>query len=305
MQGVAAWVHATCGDRAASKTRADDGRGVRGHLDRLERVVDDARCADPGLLHRLHQPGVRLVALRAGAHEVEGDDARQLEPRVDNVVTVADVDDALTLDGAQHLLHRQSVRDDLAGVVEVRQSVDHRYRRVLGEAEDVLVREEPRHDDVVHAGEDARDVCDRLALADPNLLAQAQRVPAQSVEARLEGDARAGGRLGEHHGERARVEGPVRRRALEHQWLDLLGEIEQRAHLLAREVIDRQKVVLAVGKRRRGLHPQRRRARGDGQRRSTSEVVSRAQGEQRGQHGDRTATWLVSGVLATCCSMRG
>merc|ERR1719199_1202898 len=70
--------------------------------DRLQRIVAHAGAAG-ALLDRGEQPRVWLVPLRARAHEVEGQHARELEPRVDDVVAVAHVDDALALDGAQQL----------------------------------------------------------------------------------------------------------------------------------------------------------------------------------------------------------
>ena len=66
------------------------------------------------------------------------------------LVAVSDVNDLLTLDGAKDLLDGERIGDDLARMVVVGQAVDHRHRRVLRQLEDVRVREEARHDDVVH-----------------------------------------------------------------------------------------------------------------------------------------------------------
>ena len=98
-----------------------------GARDGARRVVhNDPRAADAALRHPLDQLRVRLEAARAGAHEVEGDDAGELEPGVDDVVAVSDVHHLLPLDGAvrHDLLDRERVGDDLARVVVVRQPVD-------------------------------------------------------------------------------------------------------------------------------------------------------------------------------------
>ena len=167
------------------------------------------------------------------------------------LVAVSDVDDLLALDGTEDLLDGERVGDDLARVVVVGQSIDHGHGRVLRQLEHVRVREEARHDDVVHRGEHAGDVLGRLVLADADLLAEAQGVAAKAEETGLERHARAGGRLHEDHRERlvSKWLVVVPRFALDDR-LDLLGELEDLAELGAAQVIHVQKVALIRRERR-------------------------------------------------------
>jgi hypothetical protein len=112
------------------------------------------------------------------------------------------------------------------------------------------VLEQARHDQIVHAREHARHVLDRLTLAEPDLLTEAQRVPAEQRKARLKRDARASGGLGEDHRHGLSVEGPVRGRARLEVRLDLLGERHQLAQLQGRDVVDVQKVAVLLGEKR-------------------------------------------------------
>mmetsp|Transcript_44133 Transcript_44133/g.115982 ORF Transcript_44133/g.115982 Transcript_44133/m.115982 type:complete len:204 (+) Transcript_44133:294-905(+) len=121
----------------------------------LDRIRNDGRSADTLLSDARNELRVGLVALGACAHEIEGHDARQLEPRVDDIITIADVDHLLALDRPKHLLDRQSVGNDLARVVEVCEPIDDRHAGVLGQLKNVRVRVQPRHDHVVHTRDDA------------------------------------------------------------------------------------------------------------------------------------------------------
>src|SRR5436309_1906078 len=64
---------------------------------------------------------------------------------------------------------RDTVREDLAGVVEVREPVDDRHARAGGEIGDALVEEGARHDQVDPTLEVAGDVAGRLPLAEADV----------------------------------------------------------------------------------------------------------------------------------------
>lgn len=80
---------------------------------------------------------------------------------MDHVVAVADEDHLAVLDAAQRLHDRQRVSQHLARVVVVRQPVHHRHRRRASQRQQVAVREQARHDEVVVPAQAARNVAAR------------------------------------------------------------------------------------------------------------------------------------------------
>jgi hypothetical protein len=149
------------------------------------------------------------------------------------------------LEPAAPLAQREVVGERLAGVQQVGEAVDHRHRAVPREVEDVLVREDARHDPVHVARQHARRVGDRLAAVQLDVVAaQEQRAPAQLVHPDLERHAGARGRLLEDHRQRLAGEGRgvrVRRR------LDRGRLLEQQLDLVARPVLEREEVFLGHG----------------------------------------------------------
>jgi hypothetical protein len=96
-------------------------------------------------------------------------------------------------------------------MVLLREHVDHGDRRVLRELDHGLVRAGADADGVDHPRQHERDVPRRLPARHLQLaLAKDQRMPAQLVDARLEGDARARGGLVEHQRDALAVEGTRR-----------------------------------------------------------------------------------------------
>lgn len=80
-------------------------------------------------------------------------------------------------------LDRERVGHDLHGVVVVGEAVHDGHVGVLRELEEVAVRMQARHDDVVELGHDARDVARLLALADLDRVGvEVQRVAAHAEE---------------------------------------------------------------------------------------------------------------------------
>ena len=182
------------------------------------------------------------ISSRRGDADLEVEERRGLQPRVAHVVGVADPRDGATGDRAAMLDVRVDVREDLAGVVLVGETVDHRDARVCGEALDDRLLERADHHDVDHPRDHARDVLDRLAARELRVAAvQVDRDAAQLVHPRLERDPRARRCLLEHHRERAVAQRLVDLVALE-PLLDPARAREQVIELLLREIAKLEEV---------------------------------------------------------------
>ena len=184
---------------------------------------------------------VGLEPLGTREPQLEAQDPRGLEPGVGHVVAVADPRDALPFPAAEVLLDREEVGEDLAGVGEVGEPVDHRNRGEPGQLLDLGVVVGADHDAVHVAREHAGGIGDRLAAADLDVLAgEEEGLAAELVGADLKGDAGPGGRLGEDHGQGFPGEGglPVL------LGLHPFGEVEELLDLRTAEVGDLEEVAL-------------------------------------------------------------
>ncbi len=156
------------------------------------------------------EAGIRLEPVGHRDAQREAEQGRALEPGVEHVVTVAHPGDLERVEVAPRAPQGVEVGEDLAGVGEIGERVDHRHPRVRGQLLDHAVREGARDDQVAHAGEHARDVLQALAAALAHLdRAQVHDVAAQLVHADGERHPGAERRLVEHQcgglaGERAR-----------------------------------------------------------------------------------------------------
>ena len=167
----------------------------------------------------------------------------RLQPRVADVVGVADPRDGACRDRAAMLDVRVDVGQDLARVVFVGEAVDHRHARMRGEALDDRLLERADHHDVDHPRDHARDVLDRLAARELRVAAiQVDRDAAQLVHPGLERHARARRRLLEHHRERAVAQRLVELVALE-PLLDPARAREQVVELVEREVAELEEML--------------------------------------------------------------
>ena len=174
--------------------------------------------------------------------DAEAKDGRRLQPRIADVVRVADPRDRPAGDVAAMLHVRVDVREDLARVVFVGEAVDHRHPRVFSEAFDDGLLERADHHDVDHARDHPRDVLDRLAARQLRVAAiQVDRDAAELVHARLERHAGARGRFFEHHRQCAVAQRLVEFVALE-SLLDPLRAGEQVVELVAREIAELQEM---------------------------------------------------------------
>ncbi len=184
---------------------------------------------------------IRLEALGAGEPQLEAEYCGGLEPGVGHVVAVANPGDALPFPAAEVLLNREDVGQHLAGVGQIGQAVDHGDRGEAGQLLDLGVAVGADHDPVDIAGQHPGGVRNRLTPPDLDVLAgEEEGLAAQLVGPDLEGDAGAGGRLGEDHRQRLAGEGGLPILPPLHP----LGQIEELLDLLAAEVGDLQEVAL-------------------------------------------------------------
>ena len=124
------------------------------------------------------------------------------------------------------------VRQNLAGMAEVGQTVDDRDRAVLRQVLDLLLCIGADHDAVQIAGQNARGILHRLAAADLQVtVGQEQRLTAELIHAGFEGDAGAGGGLLEDHAEALALQMAVGDIMLLFIF-ELVGQIEQADDLL-------------------------------------------------------------------------
>ena len=147
-----------------------------------------------------HDVRVGLVARRAGEREAEPEARRGGDPGVGHVVAIAEKGDAQAVQAAAAFDHGEAVTQHLTGVAQVGEAVDHRDLRVPGQRHKGLVGVGAGHDEVDPAIQVARDVVDRLALAEPDVAGrQVHGVAAELRHADLESHARAQARLLEDH----------------------------------------------------------------------------------------------------------
>src|SRR5205823_3091855 len=131
----------------------------------------------PTFRRRLVLAAVGLESLWAREPQLEAEDGGCLEPGIGHVIAVADPGDALPLPAAEVLLDREQVGEDLAGMGEVGQSVDHWNRGVARQLFDLGVVESPDHDAVDVAGQHPCGIGDRLATADLDVLTGEEEGP--------------------------------------------------------------------------------------------------------------------------------
>ena len=206
----------------------------------IVRELDGATRLGSDLLGPVHHLGDRLEARRcrhADGHA--GLRARQ-EQGMRDVVPVPEVRQDSPVEVAEMLADREEVGQRLAGVLEVREGVDHRDRRRGGEDLQALLLEGPEHDRVDVARQDTTGVLDRLTATQLELRrGQHDGVRAELFHPDLERDTRAGGGLLEDQrdrsaGQRSGVRAPIR--------LQCRAEVDELGELGSGEVVDAQVV---------------------------------------------------------------
>ena len=149
----------------------------------LQRFVLDAHPVGVGG----QQPGVGLEARRAGDAQLEVELPGGVDIGLAHIVAVSHPADGLAGDGAALLYPGLHIRQQLAGVVLVRQGIDDRYPGLGGKALDDVVAEGADHHDIHHGGDHPRAVLYRLPPPQLGVLGgQEHGVPSQLGHARLE-----------------------------------------------------------------------------------------------------------------------
>jgi hypothetical protein len=159
---------------------------------------------------------------------------------VGDVVAISEVGKDQTGELDLVLADREEVGKALAGVLEVRQGVDHGDVRRSGQRFEASLLERPDHDGLHVAGHDAPGVLDGLSSTQLEFArGENDGVSTQLVDRDLERDPRPGGGLLEDHrdGSACQRAGPVSGRGLQ------LGRaLEEILQLGPGEVVDREEV---------------------------------------------------------------
>ena len=149
--------------------------------------------------------------------------AAAFDQAADHVVAVAHPGQMQAGQLSAMFLERVQVGQRLARMREVREPVDHRARRVLGELDDGRMPLRPDHDHVDHLAQHASEIGDALALAETRIVAEHHAAAAQVGHARLETHARPQRLLFEQQGQH-----PARQQrlaqALTKLGLEILGD---------------------------------------------------------------------------------
>jgi hypothetical protein len=155
---------------------------------------------------------------------------------VADVVAVADPRDPHRGEVDAAFPQGEEVGQRLTGVLAIRESVDHRDRRVSSELGDRRVRIDPSHDAVDPQRQVARDVGHRFACPQADLAAdQVHGAPAELDQADLERHARP--ERGFLEDQRARLAGQRRREPTRlAPLLQIGGEVEEPQRDVARQV---------------------------------------------------------------------
>jgi hypothetical protein len=203
--------------------------------------VDDAHGGAGvlrGRVRRVERSGVRLVARGHRGGEVHPELRGGDHQRGADVVAVAEVGEAHTLDPSEPLPDRHHVRERLARVRLVGETVDDGDLGVAGELVDVGLGEGPDHDRVEVAREHEPRVLDRLAAAELEIRGrQVEPDAAELPHPGLERDPGAGRGLLEDHPERpAGEEAALLARRV--RALQLVREVEHAHELVAAPVGD-------------------------------------------------------------------
>ena len=153
---------------------------------------------------RRYQTQVDVIAFRRGDIDVEAEYFGSLEPGVQHVVGIADPGDGFALYRAAVFDEREDIREYLAGMVFVGQTVDDGNARIGREPFDDVMTESANHDDVGHAGHDLCGVFDRFAATELAVAGiEIDRGAAQLVHTGLEREAGTCGTFFEIHDQRA------------------------------------------------------------------------------------------------------
>ena len=105
----------------------------------------------------------RLVAFRACDIEAKVEQHCRIDPRLADIVAITHPRDCFAFDRAAMLNKGLDIRQQLAGVVVVRQAIDDRDLRIFREAHNLIMAKRPNHHHIDHTGDHSRRVFHRLA----------------------------------------------------------------------------------------------------------------------------------------------
>ena len=176
-----------------------------GALGSLEEILFNSngaaglRCV---LLCQTQDFRIRLIALRTSADHIHANLSAGKHQRMCHVVAIADINQLAALEHLHLLLNGKDIRQCLAGMQQVGQTVDNRYACIFSQLDNGIMGEGTDHNTVNEAGQHACSITNRFAAANlGSRIAQINRMAAQLPEANLKGGSGTGGSLGEQHGQ--------------------------------------------------------------------------------------------------------
>src|SRR4029077_4000870 len=162
-----------------------------------------------------------------------------------HIVAVADESDLQTIQTSLMLDQCQTVRQHLAGMKQISETVDDRDRRVKGHFLESRLGESPHGNEIDPAAETAGAVRGRLPCSQPHFRkAQKNRAAAELGHPGFKSDARAQARLLENHRHTVMEQKRVRDSLLLFP-LEIRSQLEEPLHLLAAKFIEIQQIALA------------------------------------------------------------
>src|SRR5580704_12074333 len=180
------------------------GVGVNdvGVLDRGGRIVGER--ADFLVAQPRHERLLRLVAFGTREAQLETRQRGCLDPALRQVEAVTHEGDTHLAEIASEALpQRHQIGQQLARMKQIGEAVDDGHGRFARQLDRGLVREGANHDQINRARNVPRDILDRLALADTDIVwREINRMPTKLRHASLEGDASPQRRLLKYHRER-------------------------------------------------------------------------------------------------------
>ena len=117
-------------------------------------------------VRRINHRLVKCITCGRADIEVKAKHARGLNPGVTHIVGIADPSHGFACNVTARFNIRVNIRQNLAWMIFVGQTVDHRYARIGSKTLDDVLTECADHDDVDHARNHLRSVFDRLTATE-------------------------------------------------------------------------------------------------------------------------------------------
>ena len=106
-----------------------------------------------------------------------------------HIVSIADIGHANSPDFSGLFKDKRKVRQRLARVMAVREAIDDRNPRFLGEPFNPVMTESPDYDQVQVSGHDPGRILDRLSTGQLGVASHENGVPSHLMNARLKGES--------------------------------------------------------------------------------------------------------------------